>query len=163
MSTTFLTNQNAASNFYMPRATATYATQKRTQTTQTSTAEGIDQGQLMVGIFCFLVPTMFTSAAFGLQYLLVEDLIQYGYYIAGAALAARIAMSIIIKGIAAEKNRSQSFWITLAFIVPALSLIIMSLVGSKSAPQVKHEKAITPAKPATYAREVYMPQRSKAM
>ena len=29
----------------------------------TSTREGIDEGLLMIGVFCFLVPTMFLAAA----------------------------------------------------------------------------------------------------
>jgi hypothetical protein len=163
MSTTYLTNQQAGNNFYLPRTTTNYPTQQRIQSTQPSYEAGIDQGQLMVGIFLFLVPTIFSAAAFGLNYLFVEDVMEYGYYIAGAALAARIAMSIIIKGIAAEKNRSESFWITLAMITPSLSLAFMSLLSHKPTKKIVTTNKANQAKPLSSAREVYMPQRSKAM
>jgi hypothetical protein len=72
-------------------------------------------------------------------------------------------MSIIIKGIAAEKNRSESFWITLAMITPSLSLAFMSLLSHKPTKKIVATNKATPAKPLSSAREVYMPQRSKAM
>jgi len=173
MSTTYLPNQSATGRYAYanPRPTSNYYQQKPVQPVNPSFLESIDEGQLMVGIFCFLVPTLFTAVAFGLNYLIAEDLITYGFYIGGAAIAARIAMSIIIKGIAAEKNRSESFWITFAVLFPAFSLICMSLVGKKPSASIpaekiaekRTEKTNTTAQPTRVAREIYMQQRSKAM
>ena len=171
MSTTYLPNQSATGRYAYANArpTANYYQQKNNQSVKTSFIDRIDEGQLMVGIFCFLVPTLFSAVAFGLHYLLVEDLITYSLYIGGAAIASRIAMSIIIKGIAADKNRSESFWMTFAAIFPALSLICMSLVGNKPSESVSAEKIAekrtekTNIQPIRVAREIYMPQRSKAM
>ena len=173
MSTTYLPNQSKSGRYaYVnARTTANYYQQKSNQSVNTSFIDRIDEGQLMVGIFCFLVPTLFSSVAFGLNYLIVEDLITYGVYIGGAAIAARIAMSILIKGIAADKNRSESFWITFAAIFPALSLICLSLAGNKPKAFIPAEKIAekrteninAPVQPIRVAREVYMPQRSKAM
>jgi FKBP-type peptidyl-prolyl cis-trans isomerase len=107
MSTTYLPNQSAGSRYAYANArpTANYYQQNNRQSVKTSFIDRIDEGQLMVGIFCFLVPTLFSAAAFGLHYLLVEDLTTYGLYIGGGAIAARLTMSIVIKGMAAEKNR----------------------------------------------------------
>ena len=173
MSTTYLPNQSKSGRYAYAnaRTTANYYQQKSNQSVNTSFIDRIDEGQLMVGIFCFLVPTLFSSVAFGLNYLLVEDLISNGLYIGGAAIAARISMSIIIKGMAAEKNRSESFWITFAAIFPALSLICLSLAGNKPSAFVPVEKIAekrteginAPVQPIRVAREVYMQQRSKAM
>ena len=162
MSTTYLTNQQAGNNFYLPRTTTNYPTQQRIQSTQPSYKAGIDEGQLMVGIFLFLVPTIFSAAAFGLNYLFVEDLIEYGYYIAGAALAARIAMSIIIKGMAAEKNRSESVWMTIAMIAPAVCLILMSFVSTRKSIVTAASNTIK-MKTQAPAREMYMPHKSQAI
>jgi hypothetical protein len=173
MSTTYLPNQSASSRYAYanPRSTDNYYQQKNNQSVKTSFIDRIDEGQLMVGIFCFLVPTLFSAVAFGLHYLLVEDLITNGLYFGGAAIVSRITMCIIIKGIAADKNRSETFWMTFAAIFPALSLICMSLVGNKPSTSVpaekiaekRTEKINTPALPTRVAREIYMPQRSKAM
>jgi len=171
MSTIYLTNESASGRYaYVnARTTATYYQQKNNQTAKTSFIDRIDEGQLMVGIFCFLVPTLFCTAAFGLRYLLVEDLITYGVYISGAAITARVAMSILIKGMAAEKNRSESFWMTFAVIFPALSLICLSLVGNKPSVSIPAEKIAekstekTNIQPIRVDREIYMTQCSKAM
>ena len=173
MSTTYLPNQSAGGRYAYANArpTANYYQQKTIQPEPTSFLQRIDEGHLMVGIFCFLVPTLFSAVAFGLQYLRVEDLISYSYYIGGAAIASRIAMCIIIKGIAADKNRSESFWMSFAVFFPALSLICMSLVGKKPSASVpaekiaekRTEKNYSPALPTHVAREIYMPHRSKAM
>jgi hypothetical protein len=173
MSTTYLPNQSAGGRYAYANArpTANNYQQKTIQPEPTSFLQRIDEGHLMVGIFCFLVPTLFSSVAFGLHYLLVEDLITYGIYIGGAAIASRIAMSIIIKGIAADKNRSESFWMSFAAVFPALSLICMSLVGKKPSAYVpaekiaekRTEKNYSPALPTHVAREIYMQHRSKAM
>jgi hypothetical protein len=173
MSTTYLPNQSAGSRYAYANArpTTNYYQQKNNQSVKTSFIDRIDEGQLMVGIFCFLVPTLFSAVAFGLHYLLVEDLTSYGLYIGGGAIAARLTMSIIIKGMAAEKNRRESFWMTFAAIFPALSLICLSLVGNKPSTSVpaekiaekRTEKNYSPALPTHVAREIYMPHRSKAM
>ncbi len=171
MSTTYLPNQSAGSRYAYANArpTANYYQQNNRQSVKTSFIDRIDEGQLMVGIFCFLVPTLFSAVAFGLHYLLVEDLITYGLYIGGGAIAARLTMSIVIKGMAAEKNRSESFWITFAVIFPALSLICLSIVGHKPAETVQVEKIVekrtekTNTQPIRVAREINMTQRSKAI
>jgi len=171
MSTTYLPNQSAGSRYAYANArpTATYYQQNNRQSVKTSFIDRIDEGQLMVGIFCFLVPTLFSAVAFGLHYLLVEDLTTYGLYIGGGAIAARLTMSIVIKGMAAEKNRSESFWITFAAIFPALSLICLSIVGHKPAETVQAEKIVekrtekTNTQPIRVAREIYITQRSKAI
>ena len=171
MSTTYLPNQSAGSRYAYANArpTANYYQQNNRQSVKTSFIDRIDEGQLMVGIFCFLVPTLFSAVAFGLHYLLVEDLTTYGLYIGGGAIAARLTMSIVIKGMAAEKNRSESFWITFAVIFPALSLICLSIVGHKPAETVQAEKIVekrtekTNTQPIRVAREIYMTQRSKAI
>jgi len=171
MSTTYLPNQSAGSRYAYANArpTANYYQQNNRQSVKTSFIDRIDEGQLMVGIFCFLVPTLFSAVAFGLHYLLVEDLTTYGLYIGGGAIAARLTMSIVIKGIAAEKNRSESFWITFAAIFPALSLICLSIVGHKPAETVQAEKIVekrtekTNTQPIRVAREIYLTQRSKAI
>jgi hypothetical protein len=171
MSTTYLPNQSAGSRYAYANArpTANYYQQNNRQSVKTSFIDRIDEGQLMVGIFCFLVPTLFSAVAFGLHYLLVEDLTTYGLYIGGGAIAARLTMSIVIKGMAAEKNRSESFWITFAAIFPALSLICLSIVGHKPAETVQAEKIVekrtekTNIQPIRVAREIYITQRSKAI
>ena len=177
MTTTYFNNATAGANYAMPRQVSTQYSTARKQTRPASFIEGIDQGLLMVGVFCFLVPTMFTSAAFGLQYLEIEDVIPYKYYILLAALAARVTMAILMNGMAKEKNRSQSIWITLAAIFPALSLICISIAGNRPVAQPVAKKAVQPtavstavkqpiqqpAAPKVMAREVFMPRRSQAI
>lgn len=177
MTTTFLNNATAGTNYAMACQVSTQYVSRPKQTRPVSFIEGIDQGLLMVGVFCFLVPTMFTSAAFGLQYLLIEDVIAYKYYILLAALAARVTMAILMKGMAEEKNRSQSIWITLAMIFPAISLICIAIAGNQPAAQPVTKQAVQPATAKTagkqpiqqpaaqkvMAREVFMPRRSQAI
>jgi hypothetical protein len=172
MSTTYFPNQSTSGRYAYTNArpTANYYQQNNRQSVKPSFIDRIDEAQLLVGIFCFLVPTLFSAVAFGLHYLLVEDLTTtYGLYIGGGAIAARLTMSIVIKGMAAEKNRSESFWITFAVIFPALSLICLSIVGHKPAETVQAEKIVekrtekTNTQPIRVAREIYMRQRSKAI
>jgi len=177
MTTTYLNNASAAANYAMPRQVSQPYAATRKQTRPVSLMERIDQGLLMVGIFLFLVPTMFTSAAFGLQYLLIEDVIAYKYYILLAAFAARVTMAILMKGMAEEKNRSQSTWITLAMIFPALSLICISIAGNQPAAAPVAKKSVQavaakapvkqpiqqPVAQKVMAREVFMPRRSQAI
>lgn len=168
MSTTYLTtNHNSA--VYMNRTSAaTTMSNRRAQVKSASTREGVDEGLLMIGIFCFLVPTMFLSAALGLKYLEMSDLIANGLYIAAAALVARVATAFIIKNMAAEKNRSEAAWMTLAVIAPAVSLILMSFFGTvatkvKATKASAEKTATTTIKNYSTAREIQMSRQSKAM
>jgi len=170
MSTTYLNNRNAAALYalHMNRNHAGTMINNRTQAKAAPARQGIDEGLLMIGVFCFLVPTMFASAALGLRYLEMSDLIANGLYIAAAALTARIATAIIIKNLAAEKNRSQATWMTIALIAPAVSLILMSLFGSIPAKTKATQTSTQTTKTAkiknhTSAREIQMHRKSQAI
>lgn len=171
MSTTYLhTNRNAAALYalHMSRNHAGTTVSKPAQTTTAPARQGIDEGLLMIGVFCFLVPTMFASAALGLKYLEMSDLLAHGLYISAAALTARIATAVIIRNMAAEKNRSQSAWMTLAMIAPAISLIVMSFFGTVPAPAKTKQKSTQSATTATIknhnrAREIQMHRKSQAI
>ena len=167
MSTTYLTNNQAS--LYLNRNFTEAATKNpRYQEKTSPTREGIDEGLLMIGVFCFLVPTMFLVAAMGLRYLEMSDLIANGLYISAAALVARVATAIIIKKMAAEKNRSEASWMTLAMIAPSLSLILMSFFGTLAKKerniQISNEnKSTATIKNYDSAREIQMSRPSKAM
>ena len=166
MSTTYLNNRNAAALYalQMNRNNAGTLVNNRTHAKTAPARQGIDEGLLMIGVFCFLVPTMFASAALGLKYLEMSDLIAYGLYIAAAALTARIATAMIIKNMAAEKNRSQATWMTIAMIAPAVSLILMSFFGTIPA-KTKSTVSTTTAKIKNHmsAREIQMHRKSQAI
>lgn len=133
MSTTYLPNEQSNSALFMNRKLGSTALNNTPILKKaTSTREGIDEGLLMIGVFCFLVPAMFLGAAMGLRYLEMSDLIANGLYIAVAALLARLVTAYIIKSMAAEKNRSEAYWMTLAIIAPSVSLILMSFFGTIS-------------------------------
>jgi hypothetical protein len=167
MSTSYLhTNRNAAALYalQMNRNNAGTSVNNRTQAKTVPARQGIDEGLLMIGVFCFLVPTMFASAALGLKYLEMSDLIANGLYISAAALTARIATAMIIKNMAAEKNRSQATWMTLAMIAPAVSLILMSFFGTIPT-ETKSTASTNTAKIKnhTRAREIQMHRKSQAI
>lgn len=169
MSTTYLTNNPNQAALYMNRNFAgTTTNYTSTQAKTSTTREGIDEGLLMIGVFCFLVPTMFLAAALGLRYLEMSDLIAYGLYISGAALVARIATAFIIKNMAAEKNRSEATWMIIAMIAPSVSLILMSFFGT-IVKTVKPSQAVTPNKGTATIKnyssglEIEMSRQSKAM
>lgn len=169
MSTTYLPAKNYVAAFYLTSAYATNRNQAaRRQAPATSSTRGIDEGLLMVGVFCFLIPTMFAAASLGLKYLEMSDLVANGLYIAGAALIARIGTAFIMKNMAAEKNRSQAVWMTIAMIAPSVSLILMSFFGTIA----KMEKTATPSTQKTQtatikkynrAREIQMHRTSQAI
>ena len=167
MSTTYLTNNQAS--LYLNRNFTGAATNNSRYQEKTSTIrERIDEGLLMIGVFCFLVPTMFLVAAMGLRYLEMSDLIANGLYISAAALVARVATVIIIKKMAAEKNRSEASWMTLAMIAPSLSLILMSFFGTlakkeRNIPVNNEIKSTATIKNYESALEIQMNRPSKAM
>jgi Na+/melibiose symporter-like transporter len=111
---------------------------------------------------------MFLVAAMGLRYLEMSDLIANGLYISAAALVARVATVIIIKKMAAEKNRSEASWMTLAMIAPSLSLILMSFFGTiakkeRNIPVNNEKKSTATIKNYESALEIQMNRPSKAM
>lgn len=167
MSTTYLTN-NTTSLYLQGGYAGNTKKSERTQVKQVEAREGIDEGLLMIGIFCFLVPTMFLSAALGLQYLEMSDLIANGLYISAAALAARIATAFIIKNMAAEKNRNEAGWMTIAMIAPSVSLILMSFFGTiikkeKTAASATKKSSTATIKNYHTAREFQMHRTSQAI
>jgi hypothetical protein len=169
MSTTYLTGNHNNAALYMNRNLAGPTTNyKRTQAKDYPQREGVDEGLLMIGVFCFMVPTMFLAAAMGLKYLEMSDLIANGLYISGAALIARIATAFIIKNMAAEKNRSEASWMTLAMIAPSVSLILMSFFrtlakADKIAQPGNANNVTATIKNYSSALEIQMTQQSKAM
>ncbi|MFN9950429.1 MAG: hypothetical protein ACK53B_06645 [Bacteroidota bacterium] len=163
MSTTYLQTNRSAAALYMGRELSQNRSSVQHKTTQSSPAHtGIDEGLLMVGIFCFLVPTMFTAAAFGLRYMEMSDVLHYSIYIIAAALVVRIATAVIVKGMAAEKNRSESVWMTIAMIAPAVCLVLMSFVSTRKSIVTAASNTIK-MKTQAPARELYMPRRSQAI
>jgi len=169
MSTTYLTNNPNQAALYMNRNFGgTTLNDFHIQQKANTRKLGIDEGLLMTGVFCFLVPTMFLAAALGLRYLEMSDLIANGLYISGAALVARIATAFIIKNMAAEKNRSEATWMIIAMIAPSVSLILMSFFGT-IAKTVKPSQAATPNKGTatiknySSAIEIEMSRHSEAM
>ena len=163
MSTTYLQTNRSAAALYMGRELSQNRSNVQRKSAQSSPAHtGIDEGLLMVGIFCFLVPTMFTAAAFGLRYMEMSDVLPYSIYIIAAALVVRIATAVIVKGMAAEKNRSESVWMTIAMIVPAISLILMSFVSTRKSIVTAASNTIK-MKTQAPARELYIPRRSQAI
>lgn len=169
MSTTYLTNNHNNESLDMNRSFAGSARNNtHTQKQVTSTREGIDEGLLMIGVFCFLVPTMFLAAVIGLRYLEMSDLIANGLYISGAALIARVATALIIKKMAAEKNRSEASWMIGAMIAPSVSLILMSFFGAiakadEPAQANNANTGIATIKNCASAMEIQMSLQSKAM
>ena len=91
----------------------------------------------------------------------MSDLLANGLYISAAALTARIATAFIIKNMAAEKNRSEAGWMTIAMIAPSVSLILMSFFGTI----LKKEKTAASAtkKPSTATIKKYQPAREFQM
>lgn len=163
MSTTYLQTNRSAAALYMGRDLSQNRSNVQRKSAQSSAAHtGIDEGLLMVGIFCFLVPTMFTAAAFGLHYMEMSDVLPYSIYIIAAALVVRIATAVIVKGMAAEKNRSESVWMTIAMIAPAVSLILMSFVSTRKNTVTAASTSIK-MKTQAPAIELYMPHRSQAI
>jgi hypothetical protein len=169
MSTTYFTNNHNNASLYMNRSFAGSAKNNtHTQKQITSTREGIDEGLLMIGLFCFLVPTMFLAAVIGLPYLEMSDLIANGIYISAAALIARVATALIIKKMAAVKNRSEASWMMVAMIAPSISLILMSFFGAiaKADEQAHANNAntgIATIKNCASAMEIQMSIQSKAI
>jgi hypothetical protein len=169
MSTTYFTNNHNNASLYMNRSFAGSAKNNtHTQKQITSTREGIDEGLLMIGLFCFLVPTMFLAAVIGLRYLEMSDLIANGIYISAAALIARVATALIIKKMAAVKNRIEASWMMVAMIAPSISLILMSFFGAiaKADEQAHANNAntgIATIKNCASAMEIQMSIQSKAI
>jgi hypothetical protein len=169
MSTTYFTNNHNNASLYMNRSFAGSAKNNtHTQKQITSTREGIDEGLLMIGLFCFLVPTMFLAAVIGLRYLEMSDLIANGIYISAAALIARVATALIIKKMAAVKHRSEASWMMVAMIAPSISLILMSFFGAiaKADEQAHANNAntgIATIKNCASAMEIQMSIQSKAI
>lgn len=168
MSTTYLTNNYPTSHYYNRAAAAAARNDVRPQAKQAPAREGIDEGLLMIGVFCFLVPTMFLSAALGLNYLEMSDLVANGLYILAAALVARVATAFIIKNLAAEKNRSETSWMTIAMIAPSVSIILMSFFGAivkteKTASSVSKKSGPATIKRYPTAREFQMHRTSQAI
>jgi hypothetical protein len=168
MSTTYLTNNNSSVLYFDHSHAATTRNYVRPQVKNAPTREGIDEGLLMIGVFCFLVPTMFLSAALGLQYLEMSDLLANGLYISAAALTARIATAFIIKNMAAEKNRSEAIWMIIALIAPSISLILMSFFGTiikkeKTAASATKKSSTATVKKYHTAREFQMHRTSQAI
>jgi hypothetical protein len=169
MSTTYFTNNHNNASLYMNRSFAGSAKNNtHTQKQITSTREGIDEGLLMIGLFCFLVPTMFLAAVIGLRYLEMSDLIANGLYISAAALIARVATALIVKKMAAEKNRSEASWMIIAMIAPSVSLILMSFFGTitKAYEPAQANNAnigIATIKNCASTLEIQMSLQSKAM
>lgn len=168
MSTTYLSNNNATALYFDRSHAATTKNSARPQVKKTPTREGIDEGLLMIGVFCFLVPTMFLSAALGLQYLEMSDLLSNGIYILAAALVARVATAFIIKNMAAEKNRSETSWMTIAMIAPSVSLILMSFFGTitktkKTVPSAAKKSGTATIRNYHMARELPMQRTSQAI
>jgi hypothetical protein len=98
----------------------------------------------------------------------MSDLIANGLYISAAALAARIATAFIIKNMAAEKNRNEAGWMTIAIIAPSVSLILMSFFGTST--KTKKTTTSAPKKSGTAtiknyhtAREFQMQRTSQAI
>jgi hypothetical protein len=168
MSTTYLSTSNSTALYFNHSHAANSRNHVRPQTKQAPTREGIDEGLLMIGVFCFLVPTMFLSAALGLQYLEMGDLIANGLYISAAALVARVATAFIIKNMAAEKNRSEAGWMTIAMIAPAVSLILMSFFGTiiqkeKTSRSTSTKSGTATIKNYSTARQFQLHRPSQAM
>ena len=163
MSTTYLPTNRSTAALYMGRELSQNKSNIQRKSVQTASAQtGIDEGLLMIGIFCFLVPTMFTAAAFGLRYMEMRDVLPYSIYLAAGALAVRIATAVILKGLAAEKNRNESVWMIIAMIAPAVSLILMSFVSTRTSTTAAASTTIK-MKAQTPPRELYMPRRSQAI
>lgn len=168
MSTTYLSNNNSNALYFDRSHAATTRNYVRPQVKNAPTREGIDEALLMIGVFCFLVPTMFLSAALGLQYLEMSDLLANGLYISAAALTARIATAFIIKNMAAEKNRSEAIWMIIALIAPSISLILMSFFGTiikkeKTAASATKKSSTATVKKYQPAREFQMHRTSQAI
>lgn len=169
MSTTYLTNNRNNASLQMNRKfVRTAKNNTHTRKEVTSSLEGIDEGLLMIGVFCFLVPTMFLAAAIGLRYLEMSDLIANGLYISAAALIARVATALIIKKMAAEKNRSEASWMIVAMIAPSVSLILMSFCGAiakadEPAQANNANTGIATIENCASALEIQMSLQSKAM
>ncbi len=168
MSTTYLSNNNSNALYFDRSYAATTRNYVRPQVNNAPTREGIDEGLLMIGVFCFLVPTMFLAAALGLNYLEMSDLLANGLYILAAALVARVATAFIIKNIAAEKNRSEAGWMTIAMIAPSASLILISFFGTilkkeKTAAIAMKKSSTATVKKHHTAREFQMHRTSQAI
>jgi hypothetical protein len=168
MSTTYLSNNNSNALYFDRSYAATTRNYVRPQVKNAPTREGIDEGLLMIGVFCFLVPTMFLAAALGLNYLLMSDLVDNGIYISAGALFARVATAFIIKNIAAEKNRSEAGWMTIAMIAPSVSLILMSFFGTiikkeKNSASATKKSSTATIKKHQPAREFQMHRTSQAI
>ncbi|MFN5428171.1 MAG: hypothetical protein ACK5BO_09045, partial [Bacteroidota bacterium] len=86
----------------------------------------------------------------------------YSIYIIAAALVVRIATAVIVKGMAAEKNRSESVWMTIAMIAPAVCLVLMSFVSTRKSIVTAASNTIK-MKTQAPARELYIPRRSQAI
>ncbi|MFN5225955.1 MAG: hypothetical protein ACK5CP_05370, partial [Bacteroidota bacterium] len=86
----------------------------------------------------------------------------YSIYIIAAALVVRIATAVIVKGMAAEKNRSEAVWMTIAMIAPAVCLILMSFVSTRKSIVTAASNTIK-MKTQAPAREMYMPHKSQAI
>lgn len=163
MSTSYIQTNRPTATLYMGRELSENRLKiQRNSVPSTQTKDGIDEDLLKIGIFCFLVPIMFSIAAFGLHYLEMSDVLPYSFYIIAGVMAVRIATAIIIKGMAAEKNRSESVWMTIAMIVPAISLILMSFVSTRKIHVAAASNTIK-MKSKAPVREMYVPHKSQAI
>jgi len=173
MSTSFVNNTVTVRQSSMSNPFALYNFANQNQARPSSFIKRIDQELLKVGIFCFLVPLMFIASAFVRESLLIEDVIEFKYYILASLFAARIAMTIIMNKIAKQKNRNTTLWMLFAAIFPNLSLIGISIAGNAQVDSVKQAMS-TPENQETkmpaqstgiskeVAREIYMFRRAKA-
>ncbi len=163
MSTTYIQTNRPTATLYMGRELTDNRSKIQIKSvTPSQTKDGIDDDLLKIGVFCFLVPIMFSVAAFGLDYLEMSDVLPYSFYIIAGVMAARIATAVIIKGMAAKKNRSESVWMTIAMIVPAISLILMSFVSTRKL-HVGAASNTIKMKSKAPVREMYMPHKSQAI
>lgn len=131
MSTTYLNNSRVAAALYMrPVMAQSFSVNSSSEISATANKKGIDQNLLKVGFFCFMIPTIFISATLGLDYLSMNDVWDNIVPVSAAFVVARIATAFVMKGLAAEKNNPALAWMSAAMIVPAFSLIMMSLFGN---------------------------------
>lgn len=132
-----------------------------------SANEGIDHNLLKVGFFCFMIPTMFMTAAFGLEYVELSDVLTNILPVTAAFVVARIATAFIIKGMAAQRNRSEAIWMMTAMAAPALSLILISLFRALpgqtiSTPSNKPSSTTASVKNLYRAREINLNRGNQA-
>jgi hypothetical protein len=153
MSTTYLNNSRVAAALFMrPVLAQPVSVRASFDDSETANKEGIDLNLFKIGIFCFMIPTMFITATLGLDYLSIRDIWSNILPVSGAFIAARIATAFVIKKLAAEKNTPALVWMSAGVIAPAFSLILMSLfgnaIGQKKAASQSDKRELTELKVA---------------